>query len=958
MLSLSRSLHRSVSTLRRHLSTATTATTNSIESDYTHAIIGGGVIGLSIATTLASQAGNRVLLLEKNHKLGQETTSRNSEVIHAGLYYPADSLKTQLCIEGKHMIYELAKSRKSGIEVRKCGKWIVAQTDYEDAYIEHLHYKAKELGVKTELIPSYKASMMEPAVKALRGVLSSPTSGIISSESLMAYLEAEFQDSEAGDIVLGAKVVGLAQINGKEGSGFEITVESGSSSAESGGDIELSSIKVDNVVNSAGLYADKIANMLLPAEKHMKLYYGKGTYFSYNSSFPEVRRLIYPVPPKNVKSLGTHLTIDMEGQIRFGPDLRYVDSPLDLNPDEVDLREFHDQISRYLDHIMIEDLSPAYCGIRPKLNGPDDSEFKDFHIKEEPGFKGFVNLVGMESPGLTSALAIGRYVRDIYHKIRALFEIAAEQSPLSVPSVSRVQTKQATHQIQSRLSGTDEPFPQLGSRRLRVYFQVVIVRQTGNIAPILLRRSPQSLESDIDLVQVVSPRQIRNPQHQLGKDHTDSPQIHRLGLWGVEWLCGVPGKQRRRPAIISAATTLRLPIHIRLNTTDAAIPSLDPTLQNFQEIHPSLLQRAQILSSELTQLESAISSGSGFDLNQQKKFSQLSAIVDVYNDYIAQLSNFKELQLMIQEEGQDPTLLEEATSELQSILPDLIAITSKLQSKLLPPHPFADHRTLIELRPGIGGVEAMIFTSDLLQMYTSFCMLNRWKHSIISKTVNQQGNGITEAILSIDEPSSYDTLRFESGVHRVQRIPETESKGRVQTSTAAVVVLPQMSESGASEDADERAFAQGEVRIDVMRASGKGGQHVNTTESAVRLTHIPSGIVVSIQDERSQHKNKAKAFTILRARLAELDRLAHEAEERDKRKEQVSSTDRSDKIRTYNFPQNRVTDHRVSGLSVHDIEGVMRGERLAGIIDVLREDEGKRKSKELLEELEREQKKK
>lgn len=379
------------------------------DSDYSHAVIGGGVTGLAIASSLSSIPGNKVLLLEKNTRLGQETTSRNSEVIHAGLYYPSDSLKTQLCIEGKELLYSEAKNY--GVEMKRCGKWIVAQTDYEDSYIENLHHKAQSLGIKTELIPSYKASYMEPAVKCLRGVLSSPTSGIMSSEGLMNYLEWKFQQGE-GDIALACKVVGLKQL--PSDSGYEIEVGDHSGSCK-GHETETAIIKADNVVNAAGLYADKIANMLLPQDRHVKLYYGKGTYYNYNNSFPEVRRLVYPVPPKGIKSLGTHLTIGLEGQIKFGPDLQFVNDPTDLKPNETDLQEFHDQISRYLEHIMIDDLSPAYCGIRPKLAGPEDSEFKDFYIKEEPGLKGFVNLLGIESPGLTSSMAVGRYVKDIFH---------------------------------------------------------------------------------------------------------------------------------------------------------------------------------------------------------------------------------------------------------------------------------------------------------------------------------------------------------------------------------------------------------------------------------------------------------------------------------------------------------------------------------------------------------------
>lgn len=286
---------------------------------------------------------------------------------------------------------------------------------------------------------------------------------------------------------------------------------------------------------------------------------------------------------------------------------------------------------------------------------------------------------------------------------------------------------------------------------------------------------------------------------------------------------------------------------------------------------------------------------------------------------------------------------------MQNWSPQYETTSSRLVNKLLPPHPFADKPSLLELRPGVGGIEAMIFTQNLLDMYIGYANYRKWKYRIISKNENESGSGIIDAILSIEEAGSYDRLRFEAGVHRVQRIPSTETKGRTHTSTAAVVVLPQIGdESAKSIDAYERTFKPGEIRVDIMRASGKGGQHVNTTDSAVRLTHIPSGIVVSMQDERSQHKNKAKAFTILRARLAEKERLEKEEKERKARKIQVSSTNRSDKIRTYNFPQNRITDHRC-GFTLLDLPGVLSGERLDEVIEAMSKYDSTERAKELLE---------
>lgn len=376
------------------------STTRVAHADYSHAVIGGGVVGLAVAAELAKRGGNKVLLIEKNTAVGQETSSRNSEVIHAGIYYPKDSLKTRLCIEGKELIYTEAK--KAGVEMKKVGKWIVAQTDIDDSVIEHLHYKARELGVKTELIPSNKGQYIEPAVQALRGILSSPTTGIISAHSLMDYLQAKFQEND-GELAIGSEVTGIS----RDSSGYSVQVKS-----IEGDDVE---IKVDNVVNSAGLYADKISNMLLPEQRHKKLYYAKGTYFNLNSSFPEVRRLVYPVPRRGLSGLGTHLTLDLEGQIRFGPDVEWVDSPTDLTPSEKNKQRAYEEILRYLPHIMIDDMEPTYSGIRPKLVGPEE-EAADYYIQEEEGFPGFVNLLGIESPGLTSAMAIGRYVADIYHK--------------------------------------------------------------------------------------------------------------------------------------------------------------------------------------------------------------------------------------------------------------------------------------------------------------------------------------------------------------------------------------------------------------------------------------------------------------------------------------------------------------------------------------------------------------
>lgn len=347
-------------------------------------------------------------------------------------------------------------------------------------------------------------------------------------------------------------------------------------------------------------------------------------------------------------------------------------------------------------------------------------------------------------------------------------------------------------------------------------------------------------------------------------------------------------------------------------------------------LKPSLVNRASQLGLALESLQLKLSSGQNFDVADQKKYSELSDILEQYGKYTSSLEEFKELKKLLDCEEEDQLLKTEAQEELTTLVPKLEQISASLKLKFLPPHPFDSKGCIIEIRPGVGGDEACIFAEDLLNMYIGYAASKRWPYQIVSKT-EKEGKGISDATLQIDEPGSYKPIKFERGVHRVQRVPATETKGRTHTSTAAVVVLPKISESINTSD-DEREFKPDEIRIDVMRARGKGGQHVNTTDSAVRLTHYPSGIVVSMQDERSQHKNKAKAFAILRARLAEKQEAEKAERERKLRTSQVTTTDRSDKIRTYNFSQNRITDHRC-GFSVHDVDSCMNGTKLDEIID-------------------------
>lgn len=376
--------------------------------DYSHVVVGGGVVGIAIAAELSKVPSNSVLLLEKNEKFGLETSSHNSEVIHAGIYYPVDSLKTKLCLEGKNIIYNELSQDKTGVSWRNCGKLVVAQTESEELVNEALYHKCKEhLGVNVELISPQKVSEIEPSIRVARSALSSPSTGIINSHSLMEFLLETIQQND-GDIACGSEVVDISY---EHGAGYTLTTKDWFSE-----DNELVEITAENVVNSAGLYSDQISNMLLPPSRQKKLFFAKGNYFRLKrGGFPSVGRLIYPVPPTDGKSLGTHLTIDMDGQLLFGPDLEYIQSRTDYVTNSRSIPAAFEAISRYYPHIKGSDLDVASCGIRPKLNGPDSKQFKDFYIEEEEGFPGFVNLLGIESPGLTASVAIGRYVKRLYH---------------------------------------------------------------------------------------------------------------------------------------------------------------------------------------------------------------------------------------------------------------------------------------------------------------------------------------------------------------------------------------------------------------------------------------------------------------------------------------------------------------------------------------------------------------
>jgi peptide chain release factor 1 len=274
----------------------------------------------------------------------------------------------------------------------------------------------------------------------------------------------------------------------------------------------------------------------------------------------------------------------------------------------------------------------------------------------------------------------------------------------------------------------------------------------------------------------------------------------------------------------------------------------------------------------------------------------------------------------------DPELSQLARHDVERITPEIDRLEVQLGDLLVPPDPLNDRDAIVEVRAGTGGDEAALFAADLFRMYTRFCERRGWNVEVLDLSEGVLG-GIKEAVFAARGPRVYGTLRYESGVHRVQRVPATEAQGRIHTSAATVAVLPEAEEVDVKiEDKD--------LRIDVFRSSGPGGQSVNTTDSAVRITHLPSGLVVQCQDQKSQLQNKIKAMEILRSRL--LDRMIaeQEAERARARRAQVGTGDRSAKIRTYNFPQNRVTDHRI-GYTAHDLTNVLEG-RLDDLIDALR----------------------
>ena len=332
------------------------------------------------------------------------------------------------------------------------------------------------------------------------------------------------------------------------------------------------------------------------------------------------------------------------------------------------------------------------------------------------------------------------------------------------------------------------------------------------------------------------------------------------------------------------------------------------------------LEKVKDIVTQYETLERELSSGSTdpkLFAKKSKEYSRLGRIITIARQFVNFEGEKKDLENMVQDKKNDQEMIDLAQKDLNELIEKKEKNENKLKLFLLPKDEDDDKNAIVEIRAGTGGLEASLFCSDLFKMYEKVCSKKKWQLEIINISKSEAG-GFKEVIFSVNGNDIYSYLKFESGVHRVQRIPETETQGRVHTSAATVAVLPE------AEEVDIQ-IKESDLRIDVFRAGGPGGQSVNTTDSAVRITHIPSGVVVSQQDEKSQHKNKAKALKILRSRVYEAEKRKKDQERSSNRRNQIGTGDRSERIRTYNFPQGRVTDHRIN-LTLHKLEEFLSGE--------------------------------
>ena len=310
--------------------------------------------------------------------------------------------------------------------------------------------------------------------------------------------------------------------------------------------------------------------------------------------------------------------------------------------------------------------------------------------------------------------------------------------------------------------------------------------------------------------------------------------------------------------------------------------------------------------------------------NLSKEYSELEEVAAAYTDYEQAQADFNEAEVLASDE--DPEMRAMGQDELQASKERMAELQATIEILLLPKDPDDGRNVIVEVRAGTGGDEAAIFSGDLYRMYTRFAETQGWRTEMLNSNEGEHG-GFKEVIIRISGTDVYSCLKFESGAHRVQRVPATESQGRIHTSACTVAVMPEV------EDEAEIDINKNDLRVDTFRASGAGGQHVNKTDSAIRLTHLPTGLVVECQDERSQHKNRAKAMALLATRLRDAQRQAAHAEQAATRKSLVGSGDRSERIRTYNYPQGRVTDHRIN-LTLYKLDEIVQGD-LSAVIEPL-----------------------
>jgi len=337
-------------------------------------------------------------------------------------------------------------------------------------------------------------------------------------------------------------------------------------------------------------------------------------------------------------------------------------------------------------------------------------------------------------------------------------------------------------------------------------------------------------------------------------------------------------------------------------------------------MNKSVYQKLEVLVERFEEVQALLSDPETIsDQNKfrtlSKEFKQLEEVTSVFKAYQGAIDDFSTAEEMLKDD--DPDMREMAQEEFKNAKKTVEALTDDLQILLLPKDPNDDRNCYMEIRAGAGGDEAAIFTGDLFRMYSRYIEKKGWKIEIMNTNESEQG-GYKEVVIKVVGDGAYGYMKFESGGHRVQRVPETESQGRVHTSACTVVVMPEIPESEAIE------INKADLKVDTFRASGAGGQHVNKTDSAIRITHIPSGVVVECQDQRSQHKNRAQAMSVLQARLQAAEDEKRRSEEESSRRNLVASGDRSERIRTYNFPQGRMSDHRIN-LTLYRLNEIMEG---------------------------------